>query len=451
MRKSTRSSVSTTPPTKTLAVVGAGPKALALAAKARVLAQLDILHVRTVIIEQHRVAANWTGGHGYTDGRQPLGTSPEKDVGFPYRSMFGPEVDRAMMHYSWPMYQVSTGRYGTWVDRGRNHPTHREWAHYLEYVFAEASPEFMLEARLDQVRFERHGFELVVGNDHGDRGTLRADGVVFTGPGKPMKTAGATYAWTKRILHGQNVYTELDTFRRPDVRRVAVIGGGETAASAVLGLLRPGLDLEIDVIYRGGAVYTRGESYAENRRFTNPAGWPSLSQEEREEFIRRTDRGVFSVAANDVIDDAENVTIINGEVVDLKDTGDQVEVQLRRYRREVEYTYDVVVVAIGYDPTTPFHLMPLRARLPWKIDKLRKRMDEHLRIPHPLRRITDHTEYVNLHLPMLAGLAQGPGFPNLSCLGVLSDRILSAYLDEGVHASDDSPVPFPSPSLEPAA
>lgn len=29
-----------------------------------------------------------------------------------------------------------------------------------------------------------------------------------------------------------------------------------------------------------------------------------------------------------------------------------------------------------------------------------------------------------LFLPNLAGLTQGPGFPNLSCLGLLSDRIL---------------------------
>lgn len=29
-----------------------------------------------------------------------------------------------------------------------------------------------------------------------------------------------------------------------------------------------------------------------------------------------------------------------------------------------------------------------------------------------------------LFLPNLAGVAQGPGFPNLSCLGELSDRVL---------------------------
>jgi mycobactin lysine-N-oxygenase len=33
-----------------------------------------------------------------------------------------------------------------------------------------------------------------------------------------------------------------------------------------------------------------------------------------------------------------------------------------------------------------------------------------------------------LHLPVMAGLAQGPGFPNLSCLGLLSDRILRRHV-----------------------
>ena len=32
---------------------------------------------------------------------------------------------------------------------------------------------------------------------------------------------------------------------------------------------------------------------------------------------------------------------------------------------------------------------------------------------------------------LLAGLAQGPGFPNLSCLGLLSDRILRRYVPSG--------------------
>lgn len=35
-----------------------------------------------------------------------------------------------------------------------------------------------------------------------------------------------------------------------------------------------------------------------------------------------------------------------------------------------------------------------------------------------------------LHIPMLAGLTQGPGYPNLSCLGNLSDRLLSTYISQ---------------------
>lgn len=418
----------------TLAVIGGGPKALALAAKARVLDKLGIATIRVVIIEQHEIAANWRGKYGFTTGDQGLGTSPEKDVGFPYRSMFGLEVDREMLTYSWTMYQVSTGRFGEWVDRGRHHPTHREWAQYLEFVFAESAPEFICGTKVDRIQFSKRGFNLLLRSGQKE-GSLPVNGVVFTGPGIPKKTTGATYEWTARILHGQNIYLHLEDLQERAVRRVAVIGGGETSASAVLALLDLGEPLEIDIIYRGGAVFSRGESYAENHRFTDPSGWTNLALKEREEFIQRTDRGVFSVAANEVIDEAENVHIINGEVIDLFDDGETVQVELRRHEEIVEYKYDVVVVAIGYEDTVPFTYMPNRVRRlltsprPQKIYKLRKLVDEHLRIPHPLKKITGEPEYVNLHFPMLAGLSQGPGFPNLSCLGVLSDRILGAYLE----------------------
>lgn len=42
-----------------------------------------------------------------------------------------------------------------------------------------------------------------------------------------------------------------------------------------------------------------------------------------------------------------------------------------------------------------------------------------------------------LHIPGLAGLAQGPGFANLSSLGLLSDRVLGAY---------EHPAPTPLPA-----
>ena len=38
-----------------------------------------------------------------------------------------------------------------------------------------------------------------------------------------------------------------------------------------------------------------------------------------------------------------------------------------------------------------------------------------------------------LHLPVLAGPAQGPGFPNLSCLGLLADRVLQPSVARESH------------------
>src|SRR5690606_29626910 len=43
-----------------------------------------------------------------------------------------------------------------------------------------------------------------------------------------------------------------------------------------------------------------------------------------------------------------------------------------------------------------------------------------------------------LYLPNLAGLAQGPGFPNLSCLGQLSDRVLATAATCAVPAKAES-------------
>ena len=50
-----------------LAVIGAGPKGIALAAKAKALADLQLGTATIHIIESHSIAANWIGTAGYTD------------------------------------------------------------------------------------------------------------------------------------------------------------------------------------------------------------------------------------------------------------------------------------------------------------------------------------------------------------------------------------------------
>lgn len=77
----------------TLAILGAGAKAVAVAAKASVLRDMGVTGVDVpdiVAVERIGVAANWQASGGWTDGAHRLGTSPEKDVGFPYRSSLVP-------------------------------------------------------------------------------------------------------------------------------------------------------------------------------------------------------------------------------------------------------------------------------------------------------------------------------------------------------------------------
>src|SRR5260370_18222185 len=89
----------------TLAVVGAGPKGIAIAAKARAVAAAGLGAPRVVLIDRGAVAGNWSGRQGYTNGLLPLGTPAEEDVGFPYADTWGAAssaVTAGMAASRWP-------------------------------------------------------------------------------------------------------------------------------------------------------------------------------------------------------------------------------------------------------------------------------------------------------------------------------------------------------------
>src|SRR5277367_345084 len=122
----------------TLAVLGAGAKAVAVAAKASVLREMGVEAPEVIAVERIGVGANWQASGGWTDGAHRLGTSPEKDVGFPYRSSLVPrrnaELDERMTRYSWQSYLIANGLFAQWIDRGRLAPPHRRWSQYLAWV-----------------------------------------------------------------------------------------------------------------------------------------------------------------------------------------------------------------------------------------------------------------------------------------------------------------------------
>ncbi|NNH71817.1 SidA/IucD/PvdA family monooxygenase [Nocardia uniformis] len=407
---------------ETLLVVGAGPKALAVAAKSHVLRKLGLPAPRVVVVEAHAVGGNWLPSGGWTDGQHRLGTSPEKDVGFPYHSTWArghnQELNAGMAAFSWTSFLIEHGTYAEWVDRGRPSPQHHIWAKYLQWVARKVDLELVL-GTVRTISAADDGWLVTVADADGSHSEIDCDAVMVTGPGRSDR-ALSTHP---KVLSISEFWDLAGKRQLPLSSRAAVIGGGETAGSALDELVRHEM-LTISVISPQATIYTRGESYFENALFSDPTKWGALGHDERRDVIRRTDRGVFSVRVQETLLGDNRVHHLQGRVTQVADQGDSVALTLRNeMRADQVHNFDLVVDATGGQPLWYLELF----------DSAAKDLIE-LAIGGPLTqaRIEQSIGYdlavagldAKLYLPNMAALSQGPGFPNLSCLGELSDRVL---------------------------
>lgn len=395
---------------------------MAVAAKAHVLRELGLPAPRVTIVESHAVGGNWLPTGGWTDGRHRLGTSPEKDVGFPYHSNWAREhnraIDEAMLAFGWTAFLVERGGYAEWVDRGRPSPHHHVWAKYLQWVARKSGVEVVL-GTVRTISAASGGWEVLVDTD-GVTSTLGAEALMITGPGNSARAL----AEHPRMLSIAEFWDLIGRRELPSVSRAAVIGGGETAGSAMDELIRHDA-LTVAVISPAATIYTRGESYFENSLYSDPAKWRALSLDERRDVVRRTDRGVFSVRVQENLLGDNRVHHLQGRVVRVADAGAGIELTLRNDRRpDCNHVFDLVVDATGGQPlwfldlfdTDAADLLELAIGGPVDKDRLEAAIGHDLAVTGLAAK---------LYLPNLAGLTQGPGFPNLSCLGALSDRVLA--------------------------
>jgi mycobactin lysine-N-oxygenase len=406
----------------TLVVVGAGPKGIAIAAKARALAAAGLPAPRVVLVDGGEVAGNWSGRQGYTSGLLPLGTPPEKDVGYPYAASWGDasaDVVAAMAGYSWQRHLIRHRVYGDWVDRGRMRPTHRQWSVYLREVADAAGAEIVcgVVTGLEVADGGRWEVRLAAG------AAIAADGLVITGAG-PVITVPGQSRDHPRVQDGRTYWLAAHELNHERAQNVCVIGSGETAASVVIDLVkRCHKRSTIDVLTARGVLYSRGESYDENRFYSDPGEWPRLAEAHRREFLQRTDRGAFSLQAEAALNQARGLRTLAGRAAGIEAREHDVIVTIAYGDERERVAYDTVVVAIGFDGRWFEALLGKDAGARYR-DALGG---------GELERVIDVDLSVSglappLHLPVMAGLAQGPGFPNLSCLGLLSDRILRRYV-----------------------
>lgn len=413
--------------TPRLAVIGAGPKGIAVAAKAAELRAMGAAAPEVVVIDRAGVAANWQAVGGWTDGQHRLGTSPEKDVGFPYRSSLVPrrnaELDERMMRHSWQSYLVDIGQFAEWIDRGRPAPTHRRWSQYLNWV-ADNIGMSLITGEVTRIGLgdDQNSWTL-----HTHEDTVAADAVMITGPGQAERSI---LPGNPRVLSIAQFWHRAAANELISAERVAVIGGGETAATMLNELFRHRVSA-ITVISPQVTLFTRGESFFENTLYSDPTHWAGLTLDERRDAMNRTDRGVFSARVQESLLADDRIRHLRGRVAHAVARDEKIRLTLQTNsgseRLETVHGFDLVIDGSGADA---LWFVPLLAQD--ALDKLELGLGRPLTgdtlqesIGYDLA-VTGVTP--KLFLPGLAGLNQGPGFPNLSCLGLLSDRVLGAEM-----------------------
>ncbi|MGV1048041.1 MAG: SidA/IucD/PvdA family monooxygenase [Solirubrobacterales bacterium] len=429
-----------------LLIVGAGAKATAIASKVHFANQLGLGPISLTIVEGAEPAASWLGRNGMTSGEEPLAVTPIKDIGFPYQSFrefgeAGEALDAAMMSFSWQQHMIGRRRYARWIDAGSPSVRHRDYGEYLVWVLSQANDGVSIVdgqvtgVSLDEGRRWRVEVEGSAGASLHGGGSL-----VLTGPGIhrafPHEAGVAS-----RLFHCDS---RRDEFARlPEGREieVAVVGGGESALSCVMFLrgMRPRARY---TIYTPMMPMSRGESFLENRVFSNPdeVEWSALDLVTRRDFVKHSDRGVFDPPSLAKIAYDDRVRFVTGRVNHVGSAdGERIRVEYEAPGGGDAGEHDYVVNCTGFDLLAQMRsLFPpeLRAEIESRVGDLWE-MPRGVEVP-----IGRHLELLGmeplLQIPGLAGLSQGPGFANLGALGLLANRVLQPQLPELIGSGEEN-------------
>lgn len=410
-----------------LAVIGCGPKAIALGIKAKVLAELGFHVPEIIVIEKNEIGGNWSGRNGLTNGMLPLGSSPLKDLGYPYRSIIDHRCDTAMQAYSWPAYLIDSNNYTDWIDRGSLVPTHHELFKYYVWATYKAGINVI---QGEAVHISVRNGRWRVDTRHGEaRNSIEAEGLMITGPGEPrqlpIEGEVALSGQIPVVMDSSNFWLHENNFKDVQNLTFAVLGGGESAASAVSQLLDT-VDLKsckIDLFNNGkSTLYVRNENYFDNLWFSDPGNWEKLPAAERRRFINAASNGTFSPLVKSAMDNHNLDAWISSRTVSLQlGKPQRIKAEAKPVLEcvsendELEHKqYDYIISAIGFDPLSFLKTCETELHL-GSVEDIENNIQ-------PDMSVKDVSP--KLYLPMLSAFKQGIGFRELVSLGLLSDRIL---------------------------
>jgi mycobactin lysine-N-oxygenase len=423
-----------------LLIVGAGAKAAAIATKVHVLNSLGLGPIGLKIVEGTEPAASWLGRNGMTSGEEPLAVTPIKDIGFPYQSHYefgeaGEAIDAATMAFSWQQYLIGKRQYARWIDAGSPSVRHRDYGAYLAWVLSRAREGVShVHGRVSEVSLDAEGERwLVEVEEPGGSSTHAGGALVLTGPGT-HRSFPHEPSVAPRVFHCDSRRGEFASLPEDRACDVAVVGGGESALSCVM-FLRGFRPRSRFTVYTPMLPMSRGESFLENRVFSNPdeVEWGSLDLQTRRDFVKHSDRGVFDPPSLEAIAYDDRCRFVTGRVTDVGAAagGEGVRLQYESPEGAAGSEHEYVVNCTGFDLLAQLRGLfppPLRERVESQAGPLWERpAGSEIRIGRALEL---EGMSPRLHIPGLGGLSQGPGFANLGALGLLSNRVLQPLVRE---------------------
>lgn len=447
---------------KSIAVVGAGPKGVAIASKASAIN--DVLGYEAIevsLFDPLGIGASWRGGAGLTDGFQRICTPIERDLGFPYASELSglgranegiAELNALMLRkFSWQSYLISSKSYGDWVSAGCVPPSHFEFSEYLEWA-AKKLPQDIVEEGVLELTPSADLNSWILRTSSSE---LEFDGVVLTGGmSDPRRIFGKGDLNIQDRCHSASTYwSEIDriaqilreTSRHQEEIEVGFAGSGAAAATIASDLIRrrpdlltsPDRSLTLKIFSREGAsMRLRHPNLYEDRLFHDKDRWNEFP--DKTGFINQAVNGAVWTTLFDQFSFFSDVKFIPVSVV-----GAKAHPQLSRFQVAVELhsspeakqgdlpNLEPEIVDILIDcraPSAKWFMNPDTRVLPEELcNYLRALSADSFERDLSYRSNAVAKLASRLHAPMLSTLVT-PGASNLMALGVMSDHILSSYM-----------------------
>lgn len=446
----------------TLAVIGAGPKAAALAARVAALHVWRADHPvaagelrpppKLHIFERsNRAGAHWYGDAGYTDGAQEICTPPEQDL-VDGASQLGDLLDLAPFEWS------AFVRARSIVNRI---PTHRQLADYvawaIELAVGKSRGAVALHTGAEVTRVRRDGarWRIATRSPGGGGGSreiaTRFDGVVVTSPGPANRRFHVDTTVAARVGDARTYWSEHRAAIRKSLAgggRIGVVGAGGAAAAICVDALRSIAGNAIDepggivIVAPQPTLFTRGDSSYENQILTDPDAWNVLPRSARRQVAEHLISGVVFRRVLDQLEALEHApAFMPARAVAAMPHGDRIALWcLSLDDRTTVLEVDRVVDASGFDPLWFAELLDEPAKTVARrlgVAVLADRIDRHLRLvvdagmyDDPTVRDTLIAAEPGLHVPFLAGGSRPPGRASLLQLGTVAEEILAPYLVE---------------------